>query len=90
MNVNEFDEETMSIKLDQLPDPVGEFHTLLFQVEGVLVQFSLMELLVKTRFDEEGFAVSSVIIMSNDIGNDFQTYGSHFFSYFFRKSITKE
>ena len=79
LNINEFDEETMFMDLDQFPDPVGEFHNLLFQVQRVLIRLSLMELLVKTRFTEEDFTVSSVIIMSNHIGNDFQPYRSHSF-----------
>jgi hypothetical protein len=90
LDVNEFDEETMFIELGQFPDPVGQFHILLFQVQRVLIRLSLMELLVKTRFNEEGFTVSSVIIMGNHIGNDFQPYGSHRSPYFFIKSITKE
>jgi hypothetical protein len=71
LDVNEFDEQTMFIELGQFPDPVGEFRILLFQVQRVLIRLSLMELLVKTRFNEEGFTVSSVIIMRNHIGDDF-------------------
>ena len=75
--MNEFDEETMFMELDQFLDPIGEFRNLLFQVQWVLVRLSLMELLVKTHFTEEDFTVSSVIIMGNHIGNDFQPYRSH-------------
>ena len=85
MNVNEFDEETMFMELDQFLDPIGEFRNLLFQVQWVLVRLSLMELLVKTYFTEEDFTVSSVIIMGNHIGNDFQPYWSHSFPLFLRK-----
>jgi len=49
-----------------------------------------MELFVKTRFAEEGFAMSSLIVMGNHIGNNFQAYGSHAFPCFFKESITKE
>jgi len=79
LDINQFDEETMFIELGQFPDPVGEFCILLFEVQRVLVRLSLMEFFVKTRFAEEGFAVSSVIIMGNHIGDDFQPYGSHTF-----------
>jgi hypothetical protein len=89
LDINEFDEETMFIELGQFPDPVGEFHILLFQVQGVLVRLALMELFVKARFNEEGFTVSSVIIMSNHFGNDFQPYGSHPFPLFLLKKHNK-
>jgi hypothetical protein len=89
LDINEFDEETMFVELGQFPDPIGEFHILLFQVQGVLVRLSLMELLVKARFNEEGFTVSSVIIMSNHSGNDFQPYGSHPFRLFLLKKHNK-
>jgi hypothetical protein len=71
LDINEFDEETMFIELGQFPDPVGEFHILLFQAQRVLIHLSLMELLVKTRFTEEDFTAASVIIMDNHIGNNF-------------------
>ena len=91
MDINELDEEAMFIELSQLPDPVGEFHILLFQVQGVLVRLFLMNLLVKTRFNEEGFTVSSEIIMGNHIGNDFQPDRSHPSPLFFhRKHKYKE
>ena len=77
LDINEFDEKTMLIELGQFPDPVGEFHILLFQVQRILVRLSLVELLVKARFNEEGFTVLSVIKMSNHVGNNFQPYGSH-------------
>jgi hypothetical protein len=79
LDINEFDEETVFIKLGQFPYPVGEFCILLLEVQRIFVGLSLMELLVKTRFAEEGFTVLSVIIMGNHIGNDFQPYGSHTF-----------
>ena len=71
LDVNEFDEETMFIKLGQFPDPVGELRNIRFQVKRVLIRLPLIELLVKARFNEEGFTVSSVIIMCNHIGDDF-------------------
>jgi hypothetical protein len=80
LNVNEFDEETMFIEPGQILNPAGEFRILLFQVERVLVRLSLMELLAKTYFTEEDFTVSSVIIMGDHIGNDFQPDWSHSFS----------
>jgi hypothetical protein len=89
LDVNEFDEETMFIELGQFPDPVGEFRVLLFQVQRVLVRLSLMELLVKTRFTEEDFTMSSVIIMGNDIGNNFQPYWPHSFPLFLYKKHNK-
>jgi hypothetical protein len=82
LDVNEFDEETMFIELGQFPDPVGQFHILFFKVQRILIRLPLMELLIKTRFNEEGFTVPSVIIMGNHIGNDFQPYRSHPFLLF--------
>lgn len=79
LDINEFDEETMFIALGQFPDPVGEFRILLLEVQRVLVRLSLMELFVKARLTEEGFTVSSLIIMGNHIGHDFQSYGFHAF-----------
>ena len=80
LNVNEFDEETMFIEPGQILDPLGELRILLLQIGRVLVRLSLMELLVKTYFTEEDFTVSSVIIMGDHIGNDFQPDWSHSFS----------
>ena len=80
LDVNEFDEETMFIEPGQILDPVREFRIFLFQVLRVLVRLSLMDLLVKARFNEEGFTVRSEIIMGNHVGNDFQPYWSHSFS----------
>lgn len=85
LNVNEFDEEAMSIEPGQFPDPFREFRILLFQVRRVLVRLSLVELLVKAHFTEEDLTMSSVIIMGNDISNNFQTYGSHRFPLFLYK-----
>ncbi|MGZ3591117.1 MAG: hypothetical protein ACXU99_10730 [Thermodesulfobacteriota bacterium] len=80
LNVNEFDEETMFIEPGQILDPAGELRILLLQIRRVLVCLSLMELLVKTYFTEEDLTVSSVIIMGDHIGNDFQPDWSHSFS----------
>ena len=77
LDINEFDEKTMFMEPVQFPDPVGEFHILLLQVQGILVRLSLVELLVKARFNEEGFTVSSVIIMGYHLSNNFQPYWSH-------------
>jgi hypothetical protein len=77
LDVNEFDEETMFIELGQFLDPVGESHILLFQIQRVFIRLSLMEFLVKTRFNEEGFTVSSVIKMSKHICDNFQFNRSH-------------
>ena len=89
LNINEFDEKTMFMELDQFPDPVGEFHNVLFQVRRVLIRLSLVELLIKTRFAEEDFTVSSVIVMSNHIGDDFQPYRAHSFPLFIHKKHSK-
>ena len=80
----------MFIEFGQFPYPVGESCILLFEVQRVLVRLSLMELFVKTRFAEEGFTVSSLVIMGNDIGHNFQSYGSHASLLFRHESITKE
>ena len=89
LNINEFDEETMFIEPGQILDPVRKFRILLFQFYRVLVRFSLMKLLVKARFNEEGLTVSSVIIMGDHIGNDFQPYWSHSFPPFLHQKHNK-
>ena len=48
-----------------------------------------MELLVKAHFTEEDFTVSSVIIMDDHVGNNFQPYRSHFFLLFLHKKRNK-
>jgi len=90
LDVNQLDEETMFIELGQFPNPVGEFHILLFQIQRILVRLSLMELLIKARFNEEGFTVWSLIIMRNHSGNDLQTDGSHSFLLFLQRGRTNE
>ena len=89
LDVDKFDEETMFIKLGQFPDPVGQLRTILFQVRRVLIRLPLMELLVKAHFTEEDFAVPSLIIMDNHIGNDFQPCWSHTFPMFIHKKHSK-